>query len=242
MRLDRDRAGLRIPLRAWAVAGLGMVAAMGLVVSGEPISGAISKSVPITFHAPFWWAAGALCLGSAMSIWIGSLSRTSVAAWAAAVSAVFTGVLVLLPICLGAPLLDAVGWGAFIGMVFFPTLWLLQLPLGWLAASLPSPFRRRAAAVESVLDDRPHWERELTATLAALGDQRGALEGADLQQVAELAFALGNDGDAPSFVHQHAANLRSLLARDMDGPAQRAAIIGALEVVLATSAAANPYR
>ncbi len=97
-----------------------------------------------------------------------------------------------------------------------PTLWVLQLPLGLLAASVPSPFRPRSPAVDPRRDDRPHWQREISASLAALGDGRGALLGGDLQQITELAFALGNDHEAPPIVHQHAANLRSLLSREMD--------------------------
>lgn len=241
-RLENDGAGFRIPLRAWLVVGLGIAAALVAMASGTAVQGSICKGCRLTFYAPFWWAAASLCVGSALSIWIGALPRTSVAPWAGVVAAAFTGVSLLIVVVGPTPWSGVAGLSVFIAMVFLPTLWLLQLPLGLLAASVPSPFRPRSPAVDLVRDNRPHWQREISASLAALCDDRGALRGGDLQQITELAFALSNDNEAPPLVHQHAANLRSLLSRAMKGAALRAAVIAELEAALVAEGGANPYR
>lgn len=239
-----DAAAFRIPGRAWVLAGLAIVASYAvLALTAGPVieSAGICKGCKLVLYPRFWITVGSLISGSALSIWLGALPRERVAGWTALVTAAWCATPLLLVGISVARGSTPVDWLAVLGLVLVPTLWIAQLPLGFVAASLPSPFRPRMPMVVPMHDDRPRWLQDIDATLAMLDDDDDSCSPAEQQRVGELAFALGNDPQVPTAVRDHADRMRTIMASALEGRALRNALLVELRAA-ADAGTRDPYR
>lgn len=239
-----DAALFRIPTRAWVVAALAVLASYAaLALTDGPVieSGGICKGCRLVLYPRFWIAVGTFVSGSALSIWIGALPRERVAGWTGVVAAAWCAAPLLLVGISVARGLTPFDWFAVLGLVLLPTLWIAQLPLGVVAASVSSPFRPRMPMAVPTHDDRPRWLQDIDATIALLDDDDDALAESEQQRVAELAFALGNDRRVPTAVRDHADRMRTIMASALEGRALRNALLVELRAA-ADAGARDPYR
>lgn len=218
---DLDTEAFRIPPRAWGLAFLG-IALAGLVlwaVPGPAYVGSFAvKSGRVFPQAPFVLATLTLLVGGGLAVWLGRVPRHWITGWSAATGFIAAVVLVAMPLVLTHPYESSdVGywWRECLisSVLCFCFFWLVQIPVGLMATLLPAPSRTRIAHTPVLQDDRPLWLREVTSALATIANGgTPALTSAESQLVGELAFTLAAGAGPPALI-QHAARLRSILAR-----------------------------
>jgi hypothetical protein len=232
-----------IPARAWfiAIATIVAILVVAYAMPGPAFEGCLyQKNCNFNPRAPILFGMCILVLGSALSILIGAVPLGWVAGWTATIAGILAmtvGLFVALETP-GALTSNMRIWALSGGLCFFAG-WVVQMPLGLVAACVPSPFRPRILPAVSIHDHRPRWLQDIGTALALL--ESASLRPSDLQQVAELAFELGNDPQVPTAVRDHADRVRIIFTSALEGRALRNALVTELRAA-AAAGGADPYR
>jgi hypothetical protein len=242
--LAAEAATFKIPRRAWVVALVSLLAAEAALyaVPGPAYEGCLmEKNCGIHPLPPALVAGAVLLLGAGVSVWLGRIPRHWVVGWSAATAGIAAFMLAGAPLALSTPMHPATWRIAIIGFLLcFCALWVLQIGVGLVATLVPCPFGPRLQPTKRVIEDRPRWQREASAVLAALeGGRAKTLTASESQLVAELVFTLEADDDAPPRL---TAQLRSILSGRAEGASRQAAVLALVRAVTTPAAARDPYR